>query len=50
MDRSKRELLRKALAYCDREDKSDEFTIQYLQDYAKATLEEVMEYLSDPLP
>jgi hypothetical protein len=38
-------LLRAAVEYCDKEDKSTEFTLQYMQDVASASLDYVVEFL-----
>lgn len=41
----KKLLLDMARQYCDMNDKSVEFTLEYMQDVAKASLEEVLEFL-----
>ncbi len=38
-------LLQEAMDWCDDNDKSTEFMIQYMQDFAGATHEEVMAFL-----
>jgi hypothetical protein len=40
------ERLREAMNYCDREGKSTEFMIQYMQDHARVTHDIVIEYLA----
>jgi hypothetical protein len=37
--------LREAMAYCDDNDKSTEFMLQYMQDFAKVSLDCVLKYL-----
>jgi hypothetical protein len=46
MSKDKMDLLREAQAYCDEEDKSTEFMIQYMQDYADVSFDEVIEFLT----
>ena len=46
-NKTKIELLKEAQQYCDDNDKSTEFMIQYMQDVAGATLDEVIKYLED---
>ena len=41
----KRVLLAMAQEYCDEEDKSTEFMLQYMQDVADVDLDTVLEYL-----
>lgn len=38
--------LKEAQSYCDVNDKSTEFMLQYMQDYAGVTLDCVMKYLT----
>ena len=38
-------LLREAQEYCDENDKSTEFMLQYMQDFAKVDLDDVLEFL-----
>lgn len=45
MNKIKEEMLREAQAWCDAEDKSTEFMIQYMQDYAKVSFDTVMNFL-----
>lgn len=45
MNKIKEEMLREAQAWCDAEDKSTEFMIQYMQDYAKVSFDDVMKFL-----
>ena len=40
-----KQLLLEAHAYCDDEDKSTEFMIEYMQDFANVDLDCVMKYL-----
>ena len=47
MKQNKEELLKEAQQYCDDNDKSTEFMIQYMQDVAGATLDEVMKFLEE---
>jgi hypothetical protein len=39
-------LLKEAQAYCDENDKSTEFMLQYMQDFAGVDLEVVIEFLT----
>lgn len=41
----KKMLMIEALQYCEDEDKSTEFTIQYIQDFAKVELGTVLQFL-----
>jgi len=43
----KRALLVAAQEYCDEEDKSTEFMIQYMQDTAKVSLDTVLKFLEE---
>ncbi len=45
MKEETRKALQEALDYCNDEDKSDAFTIQYMQDYAKVSFDTVIEFL-----
>lgn len=45
MSKNKTELLRIALDICDKEDRSMEYTMQYMGDYSGASFSEVLEYL-----
>lgn len=45
MTNHKREKLKQAENWCNAGDRSTEFMMQYMQDYADATFDEVMEYL-----
>ena len=47
MPESKLELLRTAHSYCDEEDKSTEFMLQYMQDFAGVDLDTMMYYLEN---
>lgn len=40
-----KELLKEAKEYCDREDKSTEFMLEYMQDVANVDLDCVISYL-----
>lgn len=39
--------LKEAQAYCDRNDKSTEFMLQYMQDFAGVDLDVVLQFLKD---
>jgi hypothetical protein len=39
-------LLQQAQEYCDENDKSDEFMLQYMQDVAHVSLDTVIKYLT----
>jgi hypothetical protein len=41
----KEELLQSAYNYCNEYDKSTEYMIEFMQDFANATFDEVMEFL-----
>lgn len=43
----KRELLKIAQDYCDDEDKSTEFMIQYMQDFAEVDFDTVIVFLTE---
>lgn len=43
-------LLEEAENYCNENDKSTEFMIQYMQDTAKVNLGKVLEYLAEKAP
>ena len=45
MKKKTKELLDSAWEYCQEEDKSTEFTLQYMQDVAKVDLDCVLNYL-----
>lgn len=45
MKPNKKALLEMAREYCDMHDKSIEFTVEYMKDTAKASLDEVLDYL-----
>ncbi len=45
MNKLKEALLEEAQLYCDHFDKSTEFMIAYMQDYARVDLDTVMEFL-----
>jgi hypothetical protein len=45
MKATTRELLRQAQIFCDENDKSTEFMLQYMQDVAKVDLDCVIKYL-----
>ncbi len=45
MKKSKGVLMQEAMDWCDTEDKSTEFMIQYMQDYARVNFDEVMNFL-----
>lgn len=42
------ELLFIAWDYCDEEDKSTEFMLQYMADFANVDYDDVVEFISDP--
>ena len=42
---SKKEKLQEAIETCDKEDRSTAFMIEYMQDYANATYDEVLDFL-----
>lgn len=42
---SKYVLLEEAKKFCAENDKSDEFMLQYMQDFAEVNLDDVLEYL-----
>ena len=42
-----KELLKEAQQYCDDNDKSTEFMLQYMQDFAKVDLDCVLNYLQN---
>ena len=42
---SKYVLLAEAKKFCDDNDKSDEFMLQYMQDFAEVDLDDILEYL-----
>ena len=44
---TQREMLAEAQRWCDAEDKSTEFMIQYMQDYASVDFDDVIEYLQE---
>ena len=44
---SKNELLESAYNYCNEFDKSTEYMIEFMQDFASATLDEVIEFLEN---
>lgn len=44
---TKRIMMQEAQQYCDDNDKSTEFMLQYMQDMAGATLDEVLDYLQE---
>lgn len=46
MKKSLRLALASAAAWCDREGKSTEFMLQYMQDVTGATLDETLEFLA----
>lgn len=46
IDKIKRDLMKQAQEWCDEHDKSTEFMLQYMQDTAKASFDEVMEFLT----
>jgi len=51
MDDKKEQLMTEAQLYCDDNDKSTEFMLEYMQSVASATLDEVLDFLqkqSDP--
>lgn len=48
--KEQRILLEEAENYCDKNDKSTEFMIQYMQDTAKVSLDKVLEYLAEKVP
>jgi hypothetical protein len=51
MKDSTKKILLEAWAYCDREDKSTEFMLQYMQDVAKVSLDTVIKFIKDnPTP
>lgn len=39
------EILKQAKEYCDKNDKSTEFMLQYMQDVSNISLDEVIDYL-----
>ena len=43
----KRELLKTAQEYCDENDKSTEFMLQYMQDVAGVSLDTVLQFLEE---
>lgn len=45
----KKVLLEVAQNYCDNNDKSTEFMIQYMQDYADVSFDIVMQYLREKI-
>lgn len=45
MKKTTKELLKEAQAYCDENDKSTEFMLQYMQDYANVDLDCVVKFL-----
>jgi len=45
MKKETEELLKEAEDICDREDRSVEYMIQFMQDYAKCSHETVMKYI-----
>lgn len=45
MSTAKNEMLQEAKDYCDEHDKSTEFMISYMMDFADATHDEVMDFL-----
>jgi len=45
MTKGKLELLQSAYNYCNEYDKSTEFMITFMQNFASATLDEVVEFL-----
>ena len=47
MEKSKMVLLENALQICNKEDRSTEYTIQFMQDYADVDFESVIEFLKD---
>ena len=47
IDEATRILLDQAQDYCDQNDKSTEFMIQYMQDFAQCSFETVMQYLKE---
>lgn len=44
--KEQRELLKEAHSWCDENDKSTEFMIQYMQDFAGVDFDDVINYLS----
>lgn len=42
---TKDQLFEEAMQVCDEEERSTEYMIQYMQDYADATFDEVIDYL-----
>ena len=42
---SMRAAMLEAMVYCDMQDKSIEYTIQYMQDYSGCTFDEAIEFL-----
>lgn len=47
MNKNKTQLLQEAYDFCNEQDKSTEFMLQYMQDTADATLDEVIDFLTD---
>ena len=47
IDEATRILLDEAQDYCDQNDKSTEFMIQYMQDFAGVDFDTVMQYLKE---
>ena len=43
----KRTLMKLAQEYCDKNDKSTEFMLEYIQDYANVDLDTVIEFLRE---
>ena len=47
MDQMTKALLTQAQEYCDVNDKSTEFMLQYMQDFAEVDLDAVLEFLQE---